>query len=599
MRIPSLLILVLFNAAKSCVSFVLPSDTAVHVGQTLQQQHPRPYQAAPQKSPGQCRLPPLFAAATSSSTVDPQVIATGYSTDDNLSEAIREATELALEALPDATPSSKIDLAVIFVSSLYDGTSSPSVIVPSFLDAASSYGQGIQHVIGSTASGVVGSVVNTEKNGPSCQPVEIEGSLGVSVALFVLPDVQLQTFHCLGEDVPDDFNRLPASMWKEAVGLKGLAGDAEEAEKEDGSDNKDGAPLFMVLPSPAFQNVLEDLLRGLGTYFPNSKIFGALASTVSSLSRARLFRYDAKDPQGMQTFSDGCVGIAMTGDVDVRTMVAQGAKPVGGIYKVVKATGSTINAIVLDDAATELERASRESEGDDALGGDDEEDSNEPLSAEDKKAQMAAAYAKASIPKPCLAEANFLMRVLSDDDQSFMRKALLVGLERGGSVGRTPSELARLRAGQGHRFEVKQVASAGMKDGSITLPLGKTVEPGSRMRFYVRDSSYAKKEVEALWMGYKKRVLSESFEKKSEEEKPSFRPTGCFVMPTLDRGNKFFKGKSGFESSTVTTYIPEIGSVSGFFSNGVVMKLDENDPAEVGASIHGSSSGYVLFGSSK
>ena len=42
---------------------------------------------------------------------------------------------------------------------------------------------------------------------------------------------------------------------------------------------------------------------------------------------------------------------------------------------------------------------------------------------------MAAAYAKARIPKPVLVEANFQMKTLSEDEQAFMRKALLLGLE--------------------------------------------------------------------------------------------------------------------------------------------------------------------------
>lgn len=534
--------------------------------------------------------------ASSSSPDDPQVIASGYSTDENLNDAILEATELAIESLPPAVAAiSQIDLAVIFVSSLYDSTFSPSGIVPSLLSAASSYGNGIQHVLGSTAGGVVGSVASNNNNnnseGPSCRAVELEGTLGVSVSLMLLPDVELKTFHVLADDVPDDLEKVTKSEWKEAVGLQGVVdGDDDTAETP-----ADEAPIFMVLPSPAFQNDLDDLLEGLQHNFPHSKTFGALASTVSSLSRARLFRYDAQDPKGMQTMGNGCVGLAMTGDIDVRNMIAQGGKPVGGIYQVVQSKGSTINAIVLDETASDLERASRETEGDDEADDDDEEEEEEENAADigDKKAQMKAAYAKAIIPKPILAEANFLMKSLSDDDQEFMRKVILVGLERGGSMGRAPSELARLRAGQGHRFDVQQVASANMKDGSVTLPLdGFNIESGTRMRFFVRDAGFAKKEVKALWAGYKKGLETES-----EKSKPAFQPTGCFLMPTLDRGSKFFKGKAAFESRSVTTYIPDITSVSGFFSNGVIMKLNENDATETSASAHGSASGYVVFGS--
>ena len=103
-------------------------------------------------------------------------------------------------------------------------------------------------------------------------------------------------------------------------------------------------------------------------------------------------------------------------------------------------------------------------------GADEDEGDEDDLL--DAKAKAKAAYAKAAIPKPVLAEANYLMKTLSDDEQTFMRKTILVGLERGGSaVGRSPNELLRLAKGEGHRFSVHQVASAGMKDGSVTLPL--------------------------------------------------------------------------------------------------------------------------------
>lgn len=354
------------------------------------------------------------------------------------------------------------------------------------------------------------------------------------------------------------------------------------------SSEEDNAAVFL-LPSPAFQNELDDFTRGLESQYPSAKVFGAIASTVSSLSRARLFRHDSSE-DCVQTLADGCVGVAMAGDIEIKTMVAQGAKPVGGVYQIVKGEESTIAAIALDEAATELVKEAEDiDEGEDS----DEDDIDDA----DTKAKIAAAYAKARIPKPVLAEANFLMRTLSDDDQSFMRKALLVGLERGGSVGRTPSELARLAEGKGHRFTVHQVASAAMKDGSITLSLGSVdVKPGTRFRFYVRESTFAKKEVEALWLGHKKRVLTETMQGSS-----SFSPTGCFLFPTLDRGSKFFLGKAGFESNAASQFLPTVPCISGFFSNGVIgaLESDPNTNITEPTSLYGSASGYVLFGSSK
>ncbi|EJK47995.1 hypothetical protein THAOC_33249, partial [Thalassiosira oceanica] len=354
-------------------------------------------------------------------------------------------------------------------------------------------------------------------------------------------------------------------------------------------------------PSPAFQTSLDDLLRGLNFAFPSSQTFGGVASTVSSLSRARIFAYtfprDAADggggvvtasttPEG-SSHGDGCVGVAMSGDVRADTMIAQGAKPVGGVYRVVsrgaavpgksgdenEAAKSTIGAIVLDEGAT-IEQAEEEEKLDND--GEEEEEIDED-DREAKRARLLDEYAKARIPKPPLAEANFVMKTLSDDDQAFMRRALLIGLERGGSVGRSPSELNRLARGEGHRFTVRQVASAGMKDGSVTFPLGSVdVRVGSRCRFFVRDGDFARREVEALWTGFKRQELEGTlFGNGSGGDGPGAgRPTGCIVLPTLDRGAKLFGGKAGFESGLVSEYLPDVPSVSGFFSNGVVGNLD-------------------------
>jgi small ligand-binding sensory domain FIST len=389
-----------------------------------------------------------------------------------------------------------------------------------------------------------------------------------------------QTFHVLGADVPDDYGPMSPDTWKRSVGLSGI------------ETTEDGSSAIFLLPSPAFQNDLDTFTRGLENKYPGSKIFGAIASTVSSLSRARLFRHDSSE-DCIQTLADGCVGFAMSGDIEVKTMIAQGAKPVGGVYQIVKGQECTISSIALDESATELMKAAE------AEMEDEEEDEEEDIAdTTTKKAQFAAAYAKASIPKPVLAEANFIMKTLSDDDQTFMRKTILVGLERGGSIGRTSSELARLAEGKGHRFTVYQVASASMKDGSVTLSLGSVdIKPGTRLRFFVRESDFAKKEVEALWTGFKRRTLTET-----TKGSPSFQPTGCFLFPTLDRGSKFFFGKTGFESGAASQFLPTVPCISGFFSLGVIGALEKMD-SELGTkesiSLYGSASEYILFGSSK
>lgn len=511
-------------------------------------------------------------------SIEPQAVSTGYSSHPDMLDAIQEATKAALEGLPSLSRN-QIDLGMIHVSSIYDGQYSPTVVVPAILDACTTYYKGIvddqvlKKLVGCYAGGVIGK--SNKQSAKNFIPLENEGGAGVVITMFILPETDVSTFHVMEDDVPDDVGRLSPDTWKKAVHLSGV----------DSAPSGESEATFMLLPSPSFQKDADDFLKGLNMAFGDrATVFGALASTVSSLSRARLFRYDIDEPGCASILAEGCLGVVLNGDFQAKVMVAQGAKPVGGIYRIISGQGSTIGAIQLDEVATEQLQPF---ETDD----EDEDEDEESLDEMDVKKRAAAAYAKASIPKPLLAEANYLMKTLSDDDQSFMRKSILLGLEIGGGVPKSPNELIRLAEGQGHRFAVHQVASAGMKDGSVTLPLGVVnVEKGQRLRFFVRDGNFGKKEVEAVLTGYKKKEIEASF----SDKKQSFNPSACIFFPTLDRGQKFFGGKGGYESTKLSEFLPTVASISGFFCNGVIAALDESDSK---VRIHGSASCYAIIGS--
>lgn len=55
-----------------------------------------------------------------------------------------------------------------------------------------------------------------------------------------------------------------------------------------------------------------------------------------------------------------------------------------------------------------------------------------------------------------------------------------------------------------------------------------------------------------------------------------------------------FGGSDGYESRMVTKFIPSLTSISGFFANGVIGKLD---PTDANVMNIGSASCYVLWGS--
>lgn len=590
--------------------------------------------------------------------LNPQAFSSGYSMNGDLLKAIPEAFRMALNGMPANVEN--IDVAWIYVSSLYEGggtavassddrvtmTASPVMTVPIVLATAQAYNVNLQNMIGCTVAGCISSQVQVplaSDDNPSyssstaCKPIELEAIPAVTITFAIVPETTITTFHIAAPDLPDDDDeddddrRQPISAsatkeWKRYLGLSRIQSIYDTTDQE---PPPPPPTSFFLIPNPSFSTVhITTLLSGLTKYFPNCQIAGGIASTVSSLSRSKLFVWTSRsgksnDASSTTCYTDGCIGIAFQGDVQWQTLQAQGAKPVGGIYQIVKGQESTIQLIQFDESATNAlkDEEEEEEEVDDDEDEDDDNDQDAKKTPEEAKAAMAQFYAKAQIPKPVLAEANFLMRTLSDDDQAFMRRQLLVGLEDfGPSSSRIASELARLAAGEGHRFRVYSVASAGMKDGSVTLPLISSVQvyKGQRLRFYVREPEFASKEINALWLGYQQRKLNAQFttatstsddgNNKEPATTPVFTPGACWIIPTLDRGNKFFQGqKVGYESSTASQVLSNVQCISGFFSNGVVGSIMDfssipssslvQAPQKTRTGIQGSASGYFLMGS--
>lgn len=546
--------------------------------------------------------------------VSVMAVSSGISIQSDLLESIREAVSVAVAGFPpnEGGNGGSIDLGLVFVSSLYDNESRhpPSVtVIPTILAVLAECNRSIQHLVGCSVAGAIGMpnipTSSTTAKTPTLDvvtPVEAEGTVPtVSIVLMQLPDTQISTFHIQAADIPDEnystnYNNNQ-DEWKNILPQ---------------SPTSSSPDAILLLPSPTFGSALDGFLKGLSNVLgnhPSATIFGGIASTVSSLSRAKLYRYSAGKSNNSGCFLDGCVGVVMTGDVQITSRIALGAKPVGGVYNILKARESTIHAIALDKEETERWFPKTD---------DDDFDSD-----------MQAYSEKARIPKPPLAEANYLMKnVLSDDERSSMRRQILIGIRNAQSRWSTPSDVVRGSSSTqdslpSSSYRIMAVASAGMKDGSVTLPLGSVDLGGkdssasswpspfaSKMRFFVRDSEFAKTEVEHLWTEYTKEILKRQFTEPStdQDESSSFvtSPACCFLFPTLDRGAKFFTGTTtkagtGFESATAARRLPPGIPVTGFFSNAVIgpffvaggvtknMNNNTNDPM---ASTQGSASGY-------
>jgi small ligand-binding sensory domain FIST len=143
---------------------------------------------------------------------------------------------------------------------------------------------------------------------------EIERAPAVTLLAARLPEVRLTTFH-VTDPLPDLDG--PPDAWERLVGVR--------AHEE---------PQFVLLADP-FSIRTEALLAGLDYAFPSSPKIGGLASGATSPGLNALFLDD-------RVFTEGALGLALSGNVVVDTVVAQGCRPVGELMRVTRCEGNLL-----------------------------------------------------------------------------------------------------------------------------------------------------------------------------------------------------------------------------------------------------------------
>ncbi|XQQ06812.1 MAG: FIST signal transduction protein [Leptolyngbya sp. IPPAS B-1204] len=210
------------------------------------------------------------------------------------------------------------DLALVFISSAF--ASEYPRLMPLLQEMLS-----VPAWIGCSGGGVIG----IDATG---QAQEIEGKAALSLTLAQLPDVKVHPFHLTTEDLPDLDS--PPEAWIEVIGVP-----AQEQ------------PQFVLLASPTSAGVSE-LLQGLDFAYPGSVKVGGLASVNSLSGSSGLFCNHAH-------YQDGIVGVALSGNIVLDTIVAQGCRPIGQPYRVAAAERNILTQLeeqVSDDTACGLTR---------------------------------------------------------------------------------------------------------------------------------------------------------------------------------------------------------------------------------------------------
>ncbi|MBD2202137.1 FIST C-terminal domain-containing protein [Calothrix sp. FACHB-1219] len=315
------------------------------------------------------------------------------STRPSLEAAITDVVERAVSSLT-APP----DLGLVFISSAF--ASEYSRLLPLLAEKLS-----VPVLIGCSGGGVIGT---TTKG----QTQELEAEAALSLTLAHLPGVDVKVFHILADELPD-LDSSP-DAWIDLIGVP-----------------PSPTPQFILLCG-SFASGINDLLQGLDFAYPGSVTIGGQASAGGMSGRMALFCND-------RLYREGTVGLALSGNIVLETIVAQGCRPIGEPMQVTKAERNII--LELDE----------------------------------------------QVPLVLLRE---LIANLSEKERILAQHSLFVGVAMDGFK---PS----LQQGD---FLIRGILGVDPTAGAIAI--GDRVRPGQRLQFHLRDAEASAEDLEVLLQQY-------------------------------------------------------------------------------------------------
>lgn len=389
----------------------------------------------------------------------------------SLEAAVTEVVERVKQSL-----STEPDLGIIWISSAY--ASEYPRLVPLLLEQLP-----LPVLIGSGGSGIIG--MNDSE-----QALEVEGNPALSLSVARLGGVEVESFHISAQELPDLDS--PASAWTELVGVP--------PEKQ---------PQFILLCDP-FSSKINDLLEGLDFAYPGSAKVGGLASAMATGMQSGLFYHSLQRP-GRTLYREGAVGIALSGNIILDPVVAQGCRPIGSQYQVIKGERNIILAVAETGSTGVIEQKIP--------------------------------------PVPPLEALRQLIASLSPNDQQLAQHSLFIGIAR----DEFKSELK-----QGD-FLIRNLLGVDPTLGAIAI--GDRVRPGQRIQFHLRDAQTSAEDLELLLRAYQ------------DKQGKASAAIGALLFSCLGRGKELY-GQPNFDSQLLHRYLGNI-PIGGFFCNGEIGPVGE------------------------
>jgi small ligand-binding sensory domain FIST len=323
--------------------------------------------------------------------------------------SIRPSLEAAVSDVVQRTVSSLTappDLGLVFISSAF--TSEYSRLLPLLSEQLS-----VPILLGCSGGGVIG----TTQWGKT---QELEAEPALSLTLAHLPGVNIKPFHIAPEELPDLDG--PPDAWIDLIGVP-----------------PSPVPQFILL-SGSFSSGVNDLLQGLDFAYPGSVTVGGHASGGGLGGRIALFYND-------NLHREGTIGVALSGNIVLETIVAQGCRPIGRPCQVTKGDRNIILEL------------------------------NE------------------QVPLMVLRD---LIAHLSEEDRMLAQHSLFVGL----AMDEFKQEL------QPGDFLIRSILGVEPSAGAIAI--ADYVRPGQRLQFHLRDAQASAEDLEFLLQRYQKERSSDA-----------------------------------------------------------------------------------------
>jgi small ligand-binding sensory domain FIST len=214
-----------------------------------------------------------------------------------ISDAVsaQEAAEIACRQVLEQLAGAPCDLAFLFTSAIYR-TAWPSLLA--------SLNEQLKPdvLIGCSGSGIIGG------------GQELEWVPALSIVAAHLPDVRLFPFVV----APDELElSVPGGFWIDKIGA-----------------SPEAHPVFVLVADPYTCEPMK-LITELNTTYRTRPIIGGLVSGGNEPGEHLIF-------MNTEVYHEGAVGVAMTGNIAMDTIISQGCRPIGRPYVITKAEENII-----------------------------------------------------------------------------------------------------------------------------------------------------------------------------------------------------------------------------------------------------------------